>query len=67
MDHRVRRRPDDGHPTYWPAVATKVQPQVGTVEPGKFADIIAVRGDVLRDIAPLQRVDVVMKHGTRYK
>jgi imidazolonepropionase-like amidohydrolase len=53
--------------TYWPAVAMKVQSQVGTVEPGKFADIIAVRGDVLRYIALLQRVDVVIKHGTRYK
>ena len=53
--------------TYWPAVAMKVQSQVGTVEPGKLADIIAVRGDVLRYIALLQRVDVVMKHGTRYK
>jgi imidazolonepropionase-like amidohydrolase len=53
--------------TYWPAVAMKVESQVGTVEPGKFADIIAVRGDVLRYIALLQRVDVVIRHGTRYK
>lgn len=53
--------------TYWPSVAMKVDSQVGTVSPGKYADIIAVRGDVLRYIALLQRVDVVMKHGTRYK
>jgi imidazolonepropionase-like amidohydrolase len=53
--------------TYWPAVAMKVESQVGTVAPGKFADIIAVRGDVLRYIALLQRVDIVMKHGVRYK
>jgi imidazolonepropionase-like amidohydrolase len=39
--------------TYWPAVAMKVESQVGTVTPGKFADIIAVRGDVLRYISPL--------------
>jgi len=53
--------------TYWPSVAMKVDGQVGTVSPGKFADIIAVRGDVMRYIALLQRVDVVIKHGTRYK
>jgi imidazolonepropionase-like amidohydrolase len=53
--------------TYWPAVAMKVESQVGTIAPGKFADIIAVRGDVLRYISLLQRVDVVIKHGVRYK
>jgi imidazolonepropionase-like amidohydrolase len=53
--------------TYWPSVAMKVDGQVGTVSPGKFADIIAVRGDVMRYIALLQRVDMVIKHGTRYK
>jgi imidazolonepropionase-like amidohydrolase len=41
----------------------KVDGQVGTVSPGKFADIIAVRGDVMRYIALLQRVDMVIKHG----
>jgi imidazolonepropionase-like amidohydrolase len=53
--------------TYWPSVAMKVDGDVGTVSPGKYADVIAVRGDVLRYIALLQRVDVVVKHGTRYK
>ena len=45
----------------------KVDRDVGTVTPGKYADIIAVRGDVLRHIALLQRVDVVVKRGARYK
>ena len=36
--------------TYWPSVAMKVSDQVGTVTEGKYADIIAVRGDVLRHI-----------------
>ena len=45
----------------------KVDAKVGTVSAGKFADIIAVRGDVLRYISLLQRVDVVVKHGVRYK
>ena len=53
--------------TYWPSVAMKVDSQVGTVTPGKYADIIAVRGDVLRHIALLQRVDLVIKRGTRHK
>jgi imidazolonepropionase-like amidohydrolase len=53
--------------TYWPAVAMKVDRNVGTVSAGKYADIIAVRGDVLRYIDLLQRVDVVVKHGVRYK
>ena len=30
--------------------------------PGKYADIIAVRGDVLRYINLLQDVDIVMRH-----
>ena len=53
--------------TFWPSVAMKVDREVGTVTPGKFADIIAVRGDVLRYIDLLQNVDLVMKHGIRYK
>lgn len=53
--------------TYWPAVAMKVDKEVGTLTEGKFADIIAVRGDVLRHIALLQRVDIVIRRGKRYK
>jgi imidazolonepropionase-like amidohydrolase len=53
--------------TWWPSVAMKVDDEVGTVTPGKYADIIAVRGDVLRHIVLLQDVDIVIKHGSRYK
>jgi imidazolonepropionase-like amidohydrolase len=53
--------------TYWPSVAMKVDREVGTVSPGKYADIVAVKGDALRHIALLQRVDIVIKHGTRFK
>ena len=53
--------------TYWPSVAMKVDGKVGTVSPGKDADIIAVRGDALRYIALLQRIDLVIKRGVRYK
>jgi imidazolonepropionase-like amidohydrolase len=53
--------------TYWPSVAMKVDREVGTIAEGKYADIIAVRGDVLRYIDLLQRVDIVIKRGVRYK
>ncbi len=53
--------------TYWPAVAMKADRDVGTISEGKYADIIAVRGDVLRYMNLLQGVDLVMKHGVRYK
>lgn len=53
--------------TYWPALWMGVADEVGTVTPGKYADIIAVKGDVLRYIDLLQDVDLVVKHGKRYK
>ena len=37
--------------------------RVGTIEPGKLADIIAVAGDPLRDVSELERVRWVMKGG----
>ncbi|GAB5531970.1 MAG: hypothetical protein Roseis3KO_37470 [Roseivirga sp.] len=53
--------------TYWPSVMQGVSDQVGTVSEGKYADIIAVKGDVLRYIELLQDVDIVIKHGRQYK
>lgn len=53
--------------TYWPAVMMGVADEVGTVEAGKAADIIAVKGDVLKHINLLGNVDLVMKAGTVYK
>lgn len=49
--------------TYWPAKMMGVDEKYGTISEGKFADIIAVKGDVLRYISLLQNVDMVMKHG----
>ncbi len=53
--------------TYWPALWMGVADEVGTITPGKYADIIAVNGDVLRYISLLQDVDLVIKRGKRYK
>jgi imidazolonepropionase-like amidohydrolase len=37
--------------------------EIGSLEPGKYADVIAVAGDPLADITELQRVRFVMKGG----
>jgi imidazolonepropionase-like amidohydrolase len=41
--------------------------QIGSLEPGYMADVIAVPGDPLEDISVLERVSFVMKGGVVYK
>ncbi|HEY7099983.1 MAG TPA: amidohydrolase family protein [Terriglobales bacterium] len=41
--------------------------EVGSIKPGKFADIIAVSGDPLQNIGALENVQFVMKAGKVYK
>ncbi len=53
--------------TYWPSVWMGVDSEVGTISEGKYADIIAVNGDVLRYIDLLQDVDIIIRHGKRVK
>ncbi|MGA3164710.1 MAG: amidohydrolase family protein [Terriglobia bacterium] len=37
--------------------------QIGTVEPGKWADLVAVQGNPLSDISTLENINFVMKEG----
>jgi imidazolonepropionase-like amidohydrolase len=41
--------------------------QTGTIEKGKLADIIAVKGDPTKDVTELERVTFVMRSGVVYK
>ena len=45
----------------------KHEKDLGSVAAGKFADVIAVRGNPLDDITLLQKVNFVMKAGKVYK
>jgi len=45
----------------------KKSKDLGTVEAGKFADVVAVDGNPLDDIARMQKVGFVMKEGVVYK
>jgi imidazolonepropionase-like amidohydrolase len=40
---------------------------LGTIEKGKLADIIAIDGDILKDVSSMSKVKFVMKNGVVYK
>ncbi len=46
-----------------PAEMLNQKGRIGTIEKGALADVIAVPGDPLRNIAELERVDFVMTNG----
>jgi imidazolonepropionase-like amidohydrolase len=41
--------------------------RTGALDPGKWADVIAVKGDPMKDVRTLQHVSFVMKAGVIYK
>jgi len=53
--------------TSTPAEMLGMAGQLGVVAPGAYADLVAVRGDPLRDVKELERVAFVMKDGVTFK
>ncbi len=49
--------------TVWGAAHNRMSDEIGSILPGKAADLIAVKGDPLQDITELERVSFVMKAG----
>ncbi len=45
----------------------KIEDKLGTIEPGKIADIVAVEGDPIEDIRVMRNVSFVMKDGQIFK
>jgi imidazolonepropionase-like amidohydrolase len=43
------------------------QDRTGSIDKGKFADIVAVSGDPLKDITELERVGFVVKGGQVFR
>jgi imidazolonepropionase-like amidohydrolase len=41
--------------------------ELGSITPGKFADVILVSGDPTKNISDIRRVDVVIKNGEVYR
>jgi imidazolonepropionase-like amidohydrolase len=44
-----------------------MEADVGRIQPGKYADIVAVEADPSRDISALRTLDFVMKGGVVYR
>jgi imidazolonepropionase-like amidohydrolase len=53
--------------TIWAAQLMQWEDRVGSIAPGKYADIIAVDGDALADLRSFMKVGFVMKGGVIYK
>ena len=49
--------------TIQPARLLKQQDKLGSLQPGKLADVIAVKGNPLEDMTLMENVDLVIKNG----
>ena len=66
---RARRAPMETiqAATLWPARALRAEDRIGVLVAGRYADIIAVRGDPLTDMTVMRDVRVILKGGSRVK
>ena len=53
--------------TLWPARALRAEDRIGVLAPGRYADVIAVRGDPLSDMTVMRDVRIVVKGGKRVR
>ena len=53
--------------TLWPARALRAENRIGVLAEGRFADVIAVRGDPLSDMTVMRDVKVIVQGGKRIK
>lgn len=53
--------------TIWGARSMALEADIGSITPGKLADMVAVKGDVLNNIRLLEHVDAVIKDGKLVK
>lgn len=49
------------------AVITKRTDRLGSISPGKLADMVLVEGDPVADISAIRRVSLVVKNGVAYR
>lgn len=53
--------------TGWAAECCRVDHQVGTLERGKYADIVSIRGNPVEDISALENIGIIVKGGCRFQ
>ena len=53
--------------TLWPARFLRAEDRIGVLAPGRYADLILVRGDPLSDMTVMRDVRVVVQGGKRIR
>jgi imidazolonepropionase-like amidohydrolase len=53
--------------TLWPSRFLRAEQDIGVLAIGRYADIVAVRGDPLTDMRVLEDVDMVFKGGVQVR